>query len=247
MEKYSLEVKEREVGKTKDVRKQGLVPGVVYGHGFKNRNIMVDRLILEKLYERAGESSIIDLTIGSDKPVPVIIQGMQNHPVKGQPIHVDFRQIRMDEKVTTEIELEFVGESAAVRDLGGTLIKNFDGLEVECLPKDLVSEIQVDLSALKTFDDIIRIKDLNISEGIKVFQDQERTIATVAPPVSEEELEAMEKAPEEGVEGVKVVGEEEKEKGEEAEEGKPEEKSAQGGSASGGKGEKEKKKDEKKK
>jgi large subunit ribosomal protein L25 len=89
-------------------------------------------------------------------------------------------------------------------------------LEIECLPTALVSEIKVDLSQLETFDDVIRVKDLNIPEGIRVLQDQERSIAVVTPPLTEEQLAELEKAPEEAVEEVEVEGKGKEEEGEEA-------------------------------
>lgn len=221
MEKFSLNVKERkDTGKkVKNLKRQGLVPGVLYGHGVDNTNIVVDQVALEKIYEKAGESNLVDLKIDSREPVKVLIQGVQWDVVYDRPIHVDFLQIRMDEEITTEIPLKFVGESAAVKELGGTLVKNFDELEVECLPGDLVPFIEVDLSRLKTFDDVIRVKDLVIPKGMRVVQSTDRSVVVVSPPVSEAELAELEKAPETGVEGVEVVGKEQKE--EEAE--KPEE------------------------
>ncbi|MBU0648527.1 50S ribosomal protein L25 [Patescibacteria group bacterium] len=239
MQTHSLEVKERKISgkKVNQLRRQGLVPGIVYGHGVKNVNIAVRQDILEKIYKQAGESSLIDLKIEDKKSVKVLIQDIQREPVRDNPLHVDFRQIRMDEKLITEIPLKFEGEAAAVKEHGGTLVKNFDSLEVECLPKDLVHEIIVDLGSLKTFDDSIRVKDLNIPEGMRVLQDVERSVAVVLAPLSEEELAALEKAPESGVGEVEVVGEEKKE-GEEAEEDGEKKKEA---------GEKGEKKDEKQK
>ncbi|NIP33103.1 50S ribosomal protein L25 [Candidatus Saccharibacteria bacterium] len=240
MADLSLSVKSREVAgrKVNSLRTQGLVPGIVYGHGIKNKNIVIGERELEQIYDEAGESSLIDLTVDDAKPLKVMIKAIQREPVYDKPIHVDLRAVRMDEKITAEIDLEFVGEAPAVKELGGTLVKNFDYLEVECLPTALVSEIKVDLSQLKTFDDVIRIKDLNIPEGMKVFQDENRSIAVVTPPLTEEELAELEKVPEETVEDVEV---EEKGKAEEAAEGEEkkeepkEEKSAKGGSAPGGK------------
>jgi len=213
---FQIEVKKREIigRKVNSLRSEGIVPGVIYGSGTKSRNIVIDQKVLEKLYYEAGESNLIDLTVEGEKPVKVLIQEIQKDPVYDHPVHVDFFEVRMDQKITTEIELNFVGEAPAVKEAGGTLIKNFDYLEIECLPGDLVSEIDVDLSKLKTFDDVIRVSDLTIPEGIRVLQDERRSIAVVAPPLSEKELEELEKAPEAEVGDVEVA-----EKGKAAEEG----------------------------
>ena len=220
---FQIEVQKREVTgrKVGALRREGFVPGVVYGSGAESQSISIDQKIFEKLYDQAGESSLIDLAVDGQKPLKVLIQEVQMDPIYGRPIHVDFREVRMDQKITAEVELNFVGEAPAVKEAGGTLIKNFDSLEIECLPGALVSEFVVDLSKLKTFDDVIRVSDLDIPEGIRVLQDEKRTIAVVAPPLSEKELEELEKAPEAEVGEVEVA-----EKGkaaEEGEEGKAEE------------------------
>jgi large subunit ribosomal protein L25 len=122
----------------------------------------------------------------------------------------------MDEKIKTEIPLEFVGESEAVEQLDGSLVTNRDNVEVECLPADLVSEIQVNISELKTFEDSISVKDLAIPQGIEVLTDSEEVIAVVEPPRSEEELaELEESAAEEEKEAIEQMGAEAE--GEEAE------------------------------
>lgn len=226
MEEIKLSLKSREVTgrKVNALRANGMVPGIVYGHGVKNRNIEIEERELDKLYDRAGESSLIDLSIDDAKPVKVMIKEIQREPVHDKPIHVDFREVRMDEKITAEIDLVFVGETPAVKELGGTLIKNFDYLEVECLPTALVPEIEVDLGQLKTFDDVIRVKDLNIPEGMKVLQDENRSIAVVTPPLTEEEIAALDKAPEGDVEDVEVAEKGKADEGEEGGEAKEEEK-----------------------
>lgn len=225
MEEIKLSIKSREVigRKVNSLRAEGMVPGIVYGHGVKNRNVVIGERELEKIYDEAGESSLIDLTIDEAKPVKVMIKVIQREPVYDKPLHVDFREVRMDEKITAEIDLVFVGETPAVKELGGTLVKNFDYLEVECLPTALVPEIEVSLEKLITFDDVLRVKDLNIPEGMRVLQDENRTIAVVTPPLTEEELAALEEAPKGDVEDVEVAEKGKAEEGEaEGEEGKEE-------------------------
>jgi len=224
MSDFTLDVKTREEGvKPKSLVSQGKVPGVVYGHGIKNQSIVLDAKQLIKAYDEAGESSLIDLKIDDAKPIKVMIKEVQREPLHDQMIHVDFRKVRMDQKIKAEVDLEFVGEAPAVKELGGTLVKNFGYLEIECLPNDLISEIKVDLSKLATFEDSIRIKDLPIPEGVKVMQDAERTIAIVQPPMTEEEIAALEKAPEEEVEKVEVEAKGKEEAAEEGAEEKKEE------------------------
>lgn len=194
MEKVKLAAKIREVfgRRTNKGRKEGLIPAVVYGHSMKSKGIWVNALEFAKLLKKSGESTIIELNVGEDKPKNVLIYETQKDPIKGQYIHIDFFHVRMDEEIEKEVELVFVGEAPAVKELGGNLVKSVDEVNVKCLPADLPSEIEVDISALKTFEDHICIKDLKVSDKVKFDIDPETVIASVAPPRSEAELEGLE-------------------------------------------------------
>ena len=215
--------------KVEDVRIQGLLPGVLYGPEIEPVSLEVEYNKFAKLYEEAGESSLIDFTVGESKePVKVLIQDIQYDPVKGKMIHFDLRQIKMGEEMTVNIMLNFVGEAPSVKEQSGTLVKNLVEVEAKCLPKDLVSEIDVDLTSLSSFEDIIRIKDLKLPDGIKIIGEVETVVVKVIPPLTVEQLRAMDEAEAPKVEDVKVDGEqkegEEETKGEQKEEEKKDEK-----------------------
>ncbi|MFA5211621.1 MAG: 50S ribosomal protein L25 [Patescibacteria group bacterium] len=190
---YSIEVKKREGINAEELRNSSLVPGVVYGPDRKALPVSVELNKLEKLYNEAGESTLIDCIIeGEKEPVKVLIQDLQYHPLKNQIIHFDLRQIQMGVEMHATIELNFIGEPVAVKTLGGTLLVNTEELEVKCLPKNLVSSVDVDLSVLTTFDDAIYIKDIKMPEGIKVLDEENTLVAKVIAQLSEERLKAME-------------------------------------------------------
>lgn len=218
-----LSVKIRpEAGRNKALRKQGLVPAVLYGHKVKNLNLMVDEVELSRIYKKAGENTLVKLKIaGEDKKMEermVLIQDAVKDPVHGSFVHLDFHQVRMNEAITAEIPLVFVGQSEVVEREGGLLVKALQHIEVEALPQDLPHEIEVDISPLNTFDDKIVIKDLKIPAGVKVKTEEEDVVASVVPPRTQEELEAIEEKPEENLEEVKVEKEEEKEEEKQQEE-----------------------------
>ncbi len=191
---FSITAKKRTDLDVTAVRAAGEVPAVVYGGDRSSTTpVSISASGFAKLYDQAG-SSLIDFQIEGEPVVKVLIQDVQVDPVKGQAVHVDFRQINMNKEMSTTVELVFVGESDAVKSLAGTLAKTMNEVDVTCLPKDLVSEIEVDLSLLKTFEDAIRIKDIVVPAGITIDEDQERVIATVTPPMTEEELKAIEEA-----------------------------------------------------
>lgn len=184
------------------LREQNQVPAVLYGHGITAQNITVAMNDLDRVLRSAGESTLIDLAVDGGAAVPVLIHDAQYDAVKHQIIHVDFYQVNMKEKITTDIRLVFTGESAAVKGLGGTLVTSLEELEVRCLPTDLVSEITVDITPLATFEDKLTVANIVVPAGIEVLTDPEVTIATVAAPRAEEPVAAPaaegEAAPAEG-------------------------------------------------
>lgn len=194
MDKISLEAKTRDVlgRKTNKGRKEGLIPAVVYGKGISGTNIWVKMLDFKRLIKKSGESTVIDLKIDEKDNRNVLIYDTQKDPVRDTYVHVDFFQVRMDEEIETEVELEYVGEAPAVKELGGVLVKNIDAIEVKCLPADLPGSIEVDISSLKTFEDRITLGDLNISKKIELSIDLETVIALVSQPRSEDELSSLE-------------------------------------------------------
>ncbi len=192
----------------KSIRQNKQIPAVIYGHGLESKPLVIKSLEFARLFAKAGESSLVDLTIDGGEAVKVLIHSIQRDPLKDVVTHVDFYQVRMDEKLKAEVELIFMGEAAAVADLGGTLIKNRDHIEVQCLPKDLPHDIKIDISSLATFEDTIRIKDIGLPEGVEALAEDDAVIAAVAAPRTEEELAALEEDVVEDVDSVEVDGSE---------------------------------------
>ena len=201
----------------KVLRRQGFIPGVIYGHGVNNTAVSVDEKALNKVYRQVGETTLFDLAINGQSPVKVLIQEVQRHPVSGLIQHVDFHQVRMDEKLEVDIPLKYVGESPAVKELGAILVRAVNELKVRCLPKDLVHEIEVNLTSLAQFNDVITLDQITVPAGIEVVSPTKgEVVATVTPPRSEAELAALKTDVKEDVEAVKVE-EKGKEEGEASE------------------------------
>jgi large subunit ribosomal protein L25 len=172
--------------------------------------VSIEAIPFEKIFRSAGQSTLIDLTIGDAKPVKVLIQDTQINPLTDKIIHVDFRQVKMSEKINAEILLKFIGDAKAVKELGGMLVKNMDKIKVKCLPDSLVHEIEVDISSLDTFEKTIYVRDLKVPAAIEVLEHANEPVVNVAPPRSEEELKSLEEKVEMKVEDVKVETEEKK-------------------------------------
>ncbi len=172
------------------LRAAGQLPAVVYGAKEESTPITLNRREFEKAYEEAGESSVIVLS-GLKEDKEVLIHEMSFDNVKGGVQHVDFYAIEKGKEVTVPIELTFVGEAPAMK-LGGTLTKSLHEVEVTAKPANLPHEIVVDISSLVTFEDHIRVKDLNIPAGVKIENDPEETVALVSEVKEEvEEVAAI--------------------------------------------------------
>lgn len=194
---YSLPAQKRDIlgKKVKVLRQRGLMPAVIYGHDFKNMPITLETKSFQRVFKDAGSSALVNLEVEGEKPVTVLIHEPDLHPVTEEPMHADMYRVKMDEAIRTEIPLTLIGESSAVLELEGTLVQNLDNLEVETLPGNLIPEVEVDISRLKTFEDQIRVEDLKVPENIKVLTEPEEVVVLVTPPRSEEEMKELEEAP----------------------------------------------------
>ncbi len=215
-EKLSLKVEKRNLfgRKVKKLRRQGLIPAVVYGHNFDSVAVQFPRHQL-KVIKRAGETSVIYLELDNQK-IPVMIKQIQYHPVSGQVLHLDFYKVNLKEKVTTEVPIELVGEAPIAKE-GYNIVQVLHEVEISALPTDIPKEIDVDISGLTQEGDDIRLKDVKLpGEKIEFAEgvDPEETVVIVEKPAEEKEEETAEEVSEEGEE-TKETKEEEKEKKEE--------------------------------
>jgi large subunit ribosomal protein L25 len=206
MEKIAIQAAKREVSgkRVKNLRNAGTLPAVVYGHNVTTQQIEIKERDFAKAFKVAGESTIIDLMV-EGKPVPVLIHEVQRHYLKDHPIHVDFYAVNMSEKLKVHVPIHFIGEAPAVKAMGGTLVKNLSEVEVECLPGDIPQNFEVDISALNTFDDVIRVSNLSARDRVAIITPAEEMIVNVAPPRSEEEMNALNAEVKEDVTAVEGV------------------------------------------
>lgn len=219
-----LKAKKREIigSKVKTLRAERLLPAVIYGLGASNQNISLNYVDFEKVFKKAGESTLIDLLIDEGKPVKVIVQDLSFDPLSHQYQHVDFYQVRMDRKLKAKLAINFIGEASAVKELGAVLLKNINEIEIECLPQDLQHQVDVDLAGLKAIGDKITVADLNLPKSIEVLTDQQTVIALTETLHVEEVVETTKEAEVQAIESVEAEKEKKTEDGEEVA-SKPEE------------------------
>ncbi|MEO0294160.1 MAG: 50S ribosomal protein L25 [candidate division WOR-3 bacterium] len=178
-----LEVKERkEIGKNqvKKIRKEGWVPGVIYGHGEKSRLIKVKEEDLKELiHSLHSEATLLNLRC-ENEDLQVIIREVTRNPLNEKLLHVDFQHIHEEEEVSVHVMLEFVGKAKGVEE-GGILNIEHRYLTVKCLPRNIPEKITVDISSLG-IGQSLHVKDLKVPEMVKVEEDPYATIVNVLSP-----------------------------------------------------------------
>jgi large subunit ribosomal protein L25 len=195
MEQIQLKVEPRSVtGKmVRHLRREGLVPAVIYGHHTRPIPIQVVERELGYVLQRGGANQLIALVLpGADQPRMSLVREVQRHTINRAILHVDFQEVVMTEKIQTTIPLVFEGEPAIVRLGDGIMFHGLDEIEVECLPGDLIASFGVDLSGLEQIDATIYVRDLQVPSAIKVLTDPDEVVAKVLPAkaVPEEAVEA---------------------------------------------------------
>lgn len=172
--------------KVKNLRQSKFIPAVIYGPKSKPQVLQILYNQFEKIYHHSGMGSLINLKVDQHEPIQALIQDVQFDPKSDQIQHIDFYKVRKGEKFKTSVKLNFVGEAKIVKESGAVLIKNLDEVEVECLPQNLPSEILVDISRLKNFDDLIKIKDLAVGKDVEVLNNPEDVVVIASQPEVEE-------------------------------------------------------------
>lgn len=190
----------------KTLRREGLIPAELYGRGIKNMHLAVDAKVFAEVLREAGESGIVTLLVGGEKK-PVLVHDVSKNYLTGEVAHIDFYEVRMDEKIKTHIPIEFLGEAPAVREKGGFLNKTLTEVEVEALPGDLPHNLTVNLDSLDDFRKSIYVKDIAAPAGVTILVHGSTVVATAMPPLKEEIPEVPAPA---DVSAVKVEDEEKK-------------------------------------
>jgi large subunit ribosomal protein L25 len=170
----------------KRLRHAGRLPAVVYGHGVASSNVSLDSHEFELLRRHAGPNALVDLKVDGRKSNPVLVHGVQVHPVNRRPLHVDLFLVRMTEELTVDVPLAPTGSSEAVGKLGGTLIHPTESIRVKALPDHLPQVIEYSIDPLVDFDAAVHVRDLAIPEDVTLLTDPEEVIAKVLPPRVEE-------------------------------------------------------------
>ena len=189
----TLAAEPREVtGKAvKKLRTAGRLPAVVYGHGVDSTNVTIDAHEFEILRKHVGPNALIDLSVHGDKSNPVLINGVQIHPVTRRPLHADLFLVRMTEELTVDVRLVASGEAAAVTQLNGTLLHPTESVRVKALPDHLPQSIEYSIESLVDFDAVVKVSDLTIPGDVTLLTDADEVVAKVLASRLQAEAEAL--------------------------------------------------------
>lgn len=200
-------------GAARSSRREGRIPGVLYGHGEESVSLSVDANELQKLVHSISiENTIVDLDIGKGEPYKVLIREVQRHPFRDEFIHIDFFHVAMDEKIQVEIPIVLIGTPTGVKNKGGVMDHQLRELEVFCLPGNIPEKVEIDVSNLD-IGDSIHVSDIQLPD-VEVLTDLDRSVVAVLAPTV---IEVEEAAAEEAILEPEVIGrgkEEEEEEGE---------------------------------
>lgn len=189
MKRHKLKVEKRKVlGKqVRRLRREGLVPGNVYGKNIKSEAVQAPLKEFSDVYKEAGETGLVDLELDG-KSIPVLIHNIHKN-FRDKVLHADFYQVNLKEKVKTTVPLEIVGEPKAVSEKIGILMNILDEVEVEALPEELPENIEVNVEHLANIDDQITVADLKIPTGVEILTDASQVVSKIAELVSKEAAE----------------------------------------------------------
>ena len=187
--------------------REGKVPGVVYGYNTEPTAVTVDRIELQKVFVKAGRSHLVDLVFDG-RTEKVLLREIQTHPRRQGPIHVDFYQVNLQEKIEVEIPIHVTGESAAVKQNEADVLQPMHSVRVECLPAEIPEAFEVDITPLEEIGAELRVSDLKVPQGVTIVDDPEELVVKIVPKREmkvEEEIPAAEAA--EPAEGEAAAGE----------------------------------------
>jgi len=196
MDKVELKVTNREIvgKKVRFLRRQGITPVHLFGHGIESLALQCHTANLEPVLAQAGKATLISLKLDNEKkPRAVVIREVQRGPLTGELLHIDFYQVRMEEQVKMEIPIVLVGEAPVLKLKDNMLMHELNTLTVECLPTKIPNSVELDLSSLTEPKQVVRVKDIELGQEITVLNDPELVVVKIiSRPVEKIEEEAVE-------------------------------------------------------
>ncbi|MFC2004434.1 50S ribosomal protein L25 [Chloroflexota bacterium] len=215
MGQIELEVASREIlgKKVSFLRRQGITPVHIFGHGIQSVALQCDTAKLQRVLAEAGKTRLIGLKLGNEKrPRNVVVREVQIEPLTGKMLHVDFYQVKMAEMMKVDVPVVLTGEAPALKLKENSLVQELSTLAVECLPAKIPTSVELDISSLTEPEQAMRVKDIELDKEINVLNDPELVVARISSRSMEKiEEEVVEEELVEAAEGAVLTEEESKE------------------------------------
>ena len=172
--------------------REGKLPAIVYGHNTEATPITLDRLEFQKVFVKSGRTHLVDLVLDGGRTEKVLVREIQTHPRQLGPIHVDFYQVNLQEKIEVEVPVRLTGESAPVKRGDADILQPLHAIRVECLPSDIPASFEVDITPLEEIEMELRVADLTVPKGVSLLVDAEELVVKI---VHKRELKVEEEIP----------------------------------------------------
>lgn len=187
MEKVVLKATKRDVAgkQVKALRREGKLPAVIYGKRTEPVNVVLDSHAATLALSKASSSTLVTLDVDGTE-YPALVREKQRDFIKNRLLHVDFLAVSLTEKLRANVSLHFVGVSGAVKDYNAVFVHNIDQFHVECLPVDLPAGIDVDIAPLARVGDVLRVRDVVLSDKIRVLDNPDTVVCVASAPKVEE-------------------------------------------------------------
>lgn len=187
----TMQAQHREIvgKKVRRLRRQGWIPGVLYGRGMDPTNVQVEERELKDVYRQAGMTALVGVFLESQaEPQPVLIRELQRDAFGIDILHVDLEVVDLKQVITANVPIELVGKSPVEEEGEAVVARGLEEIEVECLPAEVPSRIRVDVSTITSFDQVVLVRDLEVPEGVKVLTEPDNAVAHVTTIRFEEEV-----------------------------------------------------------
>jgi large subunit ribosomal protein L25 len=171
--------------------REGKLPAIVYGHNTEPTPITLDRLEFQKVFVKSGRTHLVDLAIDG-RTEKVLVREIQTHPRRLGPIHVDFYQVNLQEKIEVDVPVRLIGESAPVKQGDADILQPMHSIRVECLPSDIPESFEVDITPLEEIEAELRVANITVPKGVTVLDDPEDLVVKI---VHKRELKVEEEVP----------------------------------------------------
>jgi large subunit ribosomal protein L25 len=171
--------------------RDGKLPAIVYGHNTDPTPITLDRLEFQKVFVKSGRTHLVDLALDG-RTEKVLVREIQTHPRRLGPIHVDFYQVNLQEKIEVEVPVHLTGESAPVKQGDADILQPMHSIRVECLPSDIPEAFEIDITPLEEIDMELRVSELTVPRGVTVLDDPDELVVKI---VHKREMKVEEEIP----------------------------------------------------